>query len=61
MGTEMRLFGQVVDTAAASGWLIGLVLFLVGLAGFLLLRSRFLAVWGDVNAEIEKSVVRGVR
>ena len=61
MGTEMRLFGQVVDTAAASGWLIGLVLWLVGLAGFLLFRSRFLAVWGDVNAEIEKSAVRGVR
>lgn len=60
-GTEMRLFGQAVDTAAASGWLIGLALLLVGLAGFLLFRSRFIAIWGDVNAEIEKSAVRGVR
>ncbi len=61
MGTEMHLFGQVVDTAAASGWLVGLALLLVGLAGFLLFRSRFLATWGDVNAEIEKSVARGGR
>ncbi|MEO0315920.1 MAG: hypothetical protein RI928_2376 [Pseudomonadota bacterium] len=61
MGTEMHLFGQVVDTAAASGWLVGLALLLVGLAGFLLIRSRFLATWGDVNAEIEKSVARGGR
>ncbi len=61
MGTEMHLFGQVVDTAAASGWLVGLALLLVGLAGFVLFRSRFLATWGDVNAEIEKSVARGGR
>ena len=60
-GTEMRLFGQVVDTAAASGWLVGLMFFLVGLAGFLLFRSRFMSIWGDVNAEIEKSAVRGGR
>jgi branched-chain amino acid transport system permease protein len=61
MGTEMHLFGQVVDTAAASGWLVGLALLLVGLAGFVLFRSRFLATWGDVNAEIEKSIARGGR
>ena len=60
-GTEMPLFGQVVDTATASGWLVGLTLCLVGLAGFLLIRSRFMAIWGDVNAEIEKSTVRGGR
>jgi branched-chain amino acid transport system permease protein len=61
MGTELHLFGQVVDTAAASGWLFGLALLLVGLAGFLLVRSRFLVTWGDVSAEIEKSVARGGR
>jgi branched-chain amino acid transport system permease protein len=60
-GTEMRLFGQIVDTAATSSWLVGLVLLLVGLAGFLLFRSRFMAIWSDVNAEIEKSAVRGGR
>lgn len=61
MGTEMHLFGQVVDTAAASGWLVGLVLFLLGVAGFLSFRLRFLSVWGDVNAEIEKAMARGGR
>ena len=61
MGTEMHLFGQIVDTAAASAWLVGLALLLAGVAGFLLFRSRFLAVWGDVNAEIEKSLARGGR
>ena len=61
MGTEMHLFGQVVDTAAAPGWLVGLVLFLLGVAGFLSFRLRFLSVWGDVNAEIEKAMARGGR
>ena len=61
MGTEMHLFGQVVDTAAASGWLVGLVLLLLGVAGFLSFRLRFLSIWGDVNAEIEKAMARGGR
>ena len=61
MGTEMHLFGQVVDTAAASGWLVGLVLLLLGVAEFLSFRLRFLSIWGDVNAEIEKAMARGGR
>ena len=61
MGTEMHLFGQVVDTAAASGWLVGLVLLLLGVAGFLSFRLRFLSIWGDVNADIEKAMARGGR
>jgi len=61
MGTEMNLFGQVVDTAAAPAWFAGTALSLVGLAGFVLFRSRFMTVWDNVNADIGKSDVRGSR
>jgi branched-chain amino acid transport system permease protein len=61
MGMEMNLFGQVVDTAAPSAWLTGAVLLLVGVSGFLLFKSRFIAVWDSVNADIDKSDARGGR
>ena len=61
MGTEMNLLGQVVDTAAAPAWFAGTALSLVGLAGFVLFRSRFMTVWDNVNADIGKSDVRGSR
>jgi branched-chain amino acid transport system permease protein len=61
MGMEMNLFGQVVDTAAPSAWLTGAVLLLVGVSGFLLFKSRFMAVWDSVNADIDKSDARGGR
>ncbi len=61
MGMEMNLFGQVVDTAAPSAWLTGAALLLVGVSGFLLFKSRFMAVWDSVNADIDKSDARGGR
>jgi branched-chain amino acid transport system permease protein len=61
MGTNMTLFGQQVDTAALWGWLIGGLLFLLGLFVFLMIRPRFVVAWDDVNAEIEKSILRGGR
>ncbi len=61
MGMEMNLFGQVVDTAAPSAWCTGVVLSLVGVSGFLLCRSRFMAVWDSVNADIDRSDARGGR
>ena len=61
MGTEMNLFGQVVDTAAAPAWFAGMALSLMGIAGFLFFRSRFMTVWDDVNADIDKSNGRGGR
>jgi branched-chain amino acid transport system permease protein len=61
MGMEMNLFGQVVDTAAPSAWFTGAVLLLVGVSGFLLFKSRFMAVWDSVNADIDKSDARGGR
>ncbi len=61
MGMEMNLFGQVVDTSAPSAWFTGAALSLVGVSGFLLCRSRFMAVWDGVNADIDKSDARGGR
>jgi branched-chain amino acid transport system permease protein len=61
MGMEMNLFGQVVDTAEPSAWVTGAALSLAGIAGFLLFRSRFMAVWDNVNADIDKSDARGGR
>ena len=61
MGTGMSLFGQQVDTAALSGWLTGGLLFLTGLMAFLMIRPRFVSTWGDVTADIEKSIARGGR
>lgn len=61
MGTEMNLFGQRVDTAAPVAWVIGLALLLAGFVTFLIVRPRFLAIWGDVNATIDKIDARGGR
>lgn len=59
MGTQMRLFGQEVDTATLPGWLTGGVLLLTGLIVFLKTRPAFANLWGDANAAIEKSDARG--
>lgn len=61
MGMEMNLFGQVVDTAAPSAWFTGAALSLLGVSGFLLIRSRFMTVWDNVNADIDKADARGGR
>lgn len=61
MGMEMNLFGQVVDTAAPTAWFTGAALSLIGVCGFLLFRSRFMAIWDSVNAAIDKSDARGGR
>lgn len=61
MGMEMNLFGQVVDTAAPTAWFTGAALSLIGVCGFLLFKSRFMAIWDSVNAAIDKSDARGGR
>lgn len=61
MSMEMNLFGQVVDTAAPTAWFTGAALSLIGGCGFLLFRSRFMAIWDSVNAAIDKSDARGGR
>jgi branched-chain amino acid transport system permease protein len=59
-GTEMKLFGTVVDTAAPTGWSIALGLLLVGGLAFWKTKKSFATVWGEVNSEIEEQIRRAV-
>ncbi len=58
-GTEMSVFGIVVDTARSGGWMAGLALLVGGGLSFQLTRAPFVAVWDQVNAEIEQQLARG--
>ncbi len=57
-GTDMKLFGFAVDTAAPSGWFAAAVLLAVGGFGFWQARKSFQQAWGDVNTEIEELIRR---
>ena len=57
-GTEMKLFGFMVDTAAPSGWLIASALLAIGSFAFWRTRKGFARVWGEVNTEIEELIRR---
>jgi branched-chain amino acid transport system permease protein len=57
-GTEMKLFGFVVDTAALSGWSVAAVLLAVGGLGFWRAKKAFNQVWGEVSTEIEDMIRR---
>lgn len=61
MGTTMQLFGQTLDTSARYGWLTGGAFALSGLIAFLFFRPRFVEIWSEVNAAIEKTDARGGR
>lgn len=55
-GTVMRLFGNEVDTAGATGWLIALVLIGVGALMFWRGRPAFRQAWDQANLEIEELI-----
>lgn len=55
-GTEITLFGFVIDTAASAGWLVAATLFIVGVLGFLPTKKAFQQAWGETNAEIEELI-----
>jgi branched-chain amino acid transport system permease protein len=57
-GTEMKLFGVMVDTAAPTAWLIAASLLAVGGLSFWKTKKAFQQVWGDVNTEIEDLIRR---
>jgi branched-chain amino acid transport system permease protein len=57
-GTEMKLFGFMVDTAAPSGWFLAAVLLAIGGYGFWQAKKAFQHVWGEVNTEIEDLIRR---
>ncbi len=57
-GTTLSLFGIVVDTASAGGWISGIALLAAGGLSFLLTRAPFVSAWDQVNAEIEQLLAR---
>ena len=57
-GTQMKLFGTMVDTAAPLPWLIALALVVIGSIGFWKTKQAFTQVWGEVNGEIEEQIRR---
>lgn len=57
-GSEMKLFGFMVDTAAPSGWVVAATLVIIGGFGFWRTRKGFARVWGEVSSEIEDLIRR---
>jgi branched-chain amino acid transport system permease protein len=57
-GSEMKLFGFMVDTAAPSGWIAAAVLLAIGGLGFWQAKKAFNQVWGEVSTEIEDMIRR---
>jgi branched-chain amino acid transport system permease protein len=57
-GSEMRLFGFAIDTAAAPGWAAALALLAIGSLLFWRLRPAFRRAWDEVNTEIEELIRR---
>jgi len=57
-GTEMKLFGFMIDTAAPSGWFVAATVFAIGAYGFWHARKSFKQAWGEVNTEIEDLIRR---
>ncbi|MDB5823657.1 MAG: branched-chain amino acid transporter permease [Herminiimonas sp.] len=58
-GTTRQLFGIAVDTAAAPGWIVAVLLIAVGGFAFRKTRNVFQNEWGEVNTEIEELIRRG--
>ena len=58
-GTEMRLFGFLIDTAAPSGWVVAAALIAMGAFGFWHAKKSFVHAWGEVSTEIEEMIRRG--
>jgi branched-chain amino acid transport system permease protein len=57
-GTEMKLLGFMVDTAAPSGWFVAATVLAMGAYGFWHARKSFKQAWGEVNTEIEDLIRR---
>jgi branched-chain amino acid transport system permease protein len=55
-GTEMRLFGFLVDTASPSAWVVAATLIVVGGYGFRHAQAAYGQVWGEVSMEIERLI-----
>ena len=59
-GTEMRLFGQTVDVATATPWIVAAVLTAVGVAAMFAASRRFNRAWGSAQSEIQALIERSL-
>lgn len=50
-GSSLPLFGFVIDTAQAYGWLLAIVLMAAGLLGWITARKKLVQVWNPVDAK----------
>jgi len=57
-GPIKQLFGFAIDTTAPTGWIVALLLLLLGGYGFLRTRLNFKKAWGEVNVEIQDAIRR---
>jgi branched-chain amino acid transport system permease protein len=57
-GTQMKLFGFMVDTAAAELWVVVLGTLAIGAAAFEWARRRFMGEWGAIEEKIEEQIKR---
>ena len=57
-GTELKLFGMMVDTAQPLGWVVAGALFVIGAFGFWQAKKGFAHVWGAANSDIEELIRR---
>ncbi|WP_334190013.1 branched-chain amino acid ABC transporter permease [Noviherbaspirillum sp.] len=57
-GTEKKLFGVTVDTAAVTPWLFTVALLAIGIFAFIKTKKVFQHAWGEVNTEIEEQIRR---
>ncbi len=50
-GSNMQLFGLLIDTEQASGWLVATLLIIIGLSGWIMARKRLIHAWNVVSTE----------
>ncbi len=59
-GSEMRLFGQNVDTASTGAWLVAAAIAAVGFGAMAFASRRFKVAWGSAQAEIQERIERSL-
>jgi len=59
-GSEMRLFGQTVDTASLAAWGVAGLATLVGCGLMVVASRRLAAAWGSAQSEIQAELERSL-
>ncbi len=59
-GTEMKLFGAVVDTGSVLSWIVAALITAGGTALMVFASRRFKRAWGSAQAEIQEQIERSL-